>query len=244
LASASNVARRRRRIKLARINFGIPINSAFYTGISGIKSILRIPTQRCKKSTLQNNVDHGKTYKKQNAHDHNRYKQSHSFGGFDMSKQEEMYRQLQNQKAIIAAQGNKEIRVNEAKNESDYKHLKTAVNEGYKHVTNDQGGNTQENENTLKLYIGDKEFTVENIRKKVKSGDTKFITTMLEANPDMLPGERSYTEIKYDPKNRVYTNEDGETLLGESDILNAYGISQLEESAFNLNDYLKAKGLK
>jgi flagellar biosynthesis chaperone FliJ len=40
---------------------------------------------------------------------------SHSFGGFDMSKQEEMYRQLQNQKAIIAAQGNKEIRVNKEK---------------------------------------------------------------------------------------------------------------------------------
>jgi flagellar biosynthesis chaperone FliJ len=40
---------------------------------------------------------------------------SHSFGGFDMSKQEEMYRQLQNQKAIIAAQGNKEITVNKEK---------------------------------------------------------------------------------------------------------------------------------
>jgi|694.fasta_scaffold07623_2 flagellar biosynthesis chaperone FliJ len=36
---------------------------------------------------------------------------SHSFGGFDMSKQEEMYRQLQNQKAIIAAQGAKEKEV-------------------------------------------------------------------------------------------------------------------------------------
>ena len=167
-----------------------------------------------------------------------------SFEKWDVNPLVQQAQKHAHQLSETYAQGEKEIRVNEAKNESDYKHLKTAVDEGYKHVTNDQGGNTQENENTLKLYIGDKEFTVENIRKKVKSGDTKFITTMLEANPDMLPGERSYTEIKHDPKNRVYTNEDGETLLGESDILNAYGISQLEESAFNLNDYLKAKGLK
>jgi hypothetical protein len=105
---------------------------------------------------------------------------SHSFGGFDMSKQEEMYRQLQNQKALIATQQAKDIAVHEAKNKSDYEYLKTAVDEGYKHVTNDQKENTVPTPKETIYSVGEIRNSMSKAELQKKTGRSQMFKEFIE----------------------------------------------------------------
>jgi len=89
--------------------------------------------------------------------------------------------------------------------------------------------NTEKTENKksseeLKQYVLDKEYTNKTIKEKVNAGDVKFVENILTAFPDMIPGNRSHESLKYDPTTGVYRNEDGEPILGRSDILNYLNI--------------------
>jgi hypothetical protein len=77
----------------------------------------------------------------------------------------------------------------------------------------------------LKQYVGDKEYTNKTIMEKVNAGDVKFVENILTAFPDMIPGQRSHESLRYIPKRGVYVNEDGEAILGRSDILNYLNIN-------------------
>lgn len=111
---------------------------------------------------------------------------SHSFGGFDMSKQEEMYRQLQNQKVLIATQQAKDIAVHDANNKSDYIYNKRAIDEGYQIVRGTDGSTTMSKPEVLQPV----NTAITNVLAgaTLSESQEQVIKTLLEDNKETLFG--------------------------------------------------------
>ena len=112
---------------------------------------------------------------------------SHSFGGFDMSKQEEMSRQLQNELTKITAQGNKEIRVHDVNNQSDYTYNKKAIDEGYQIVKGIDGSTTM----SKPVVLQPVEAAITNILTgaTLSENQENVVKTLLQDNMEKLFGK-------------------------------------------------------
>jgi hypothetical protein len=159
---------------------------------------------------------------------------SHSFGGFDMSKQEEMYRQLQNQKALIATQQAKEIAVHVANNKSDYEYLKTAVDEGYQIVKGTDGSITMSKPEVLQPV----ETAITNVLAGADLSESQkgVIKTLLEDNRGTLFGtdlaDKDLVNMTFgtDPKTKLrYVKSEVEEPFQKNDYESVYFIKDKED---------------
>lgn len=126
---------------------------------------------------------------------------------------------------------------------------KQAVNIINKKKEEEKGSKNSTSEGP-EYFVGSTKYSQKELVDEIEGGNKTLVKQILKNNPSIILSKDKEPDdiVSYDVKTGVYTDKDGNTVVGKWDIFNNYAISENNynqiKNNFNLDTYLKELGAK